>query len=70
MNMENPFGESLQNPLEKYGRDITKAVKDGKVDPVIGRDEEVRSITRILSRKTKNMFWINWICVASDTADI
>ena len=48
MNMENPFGESLQNPLEKYGRDITKAVKDGKVDPVIGRDEEVRSITRIL----------------------
>ena len=54
MNMENPFGESLQNPLEKYGRDITKAVKDGKVDPVIGRDEEVRSITRILSRKTKN----------------
>ena len=52
--MENPFGESLQNPLEKYGRDITKAVKDGKVDPVIGRDEEVRSITRILSRKTKN----------------
>lgn len=54
MNMENPFEESLQNPLEKYGRDITKAVKDGKVDPVIGRDEEVRSITRILSRKTKN----------------
>ena len=54
MNMENPFGESLQNPLEKYGRDITKAVIDGKVDPVIGRDEEVRSITRILSRKTKN----------------
>ena len=54
MNMENPFGESLQNPLEKYGRNITKAVKDGKVDPVIGRDEEVRSITRILSRKTKN----------------
>ena len=54
MNMENSFGESLQNPLEKYGRDITKAVKDGKVDPVIGRDEEVRSITRILSRKTKN----------------
>ena len=41
-------------PLEKYGRDITKSVKDGKVDPVIGRDEEIRSITRILSRKTKN----------------
>ena len=42
------------NPLEKYGRDITQTVKDGKVDPVIGRDEEIRSITRILSRKTKN----------------
>ena len=42
------------NPLEKYGRDITKSVSDGKVDPVIGRDEEIRSITRILSRKTKN----------------
>ena len=53
MNM-NPFEENLQNPLEKYGRDIVKAVKDGKIDPVIGRDEEIRSITRILSRKTKN----------------
>ena len=41
-------------PLEKYGRDITLNVKNGKVDPVIGRDEEIRSITRILSRKTKN----------------
>ena len=40
--------------LEKYGRDITKYAKDGKIDPVIGRDEEIRSITRILSRKTKN----------------
>lgn len=54
MNEQNPYEENLQNPLEKYGRDIVKAVKDGKIDPVIGRDEEVRSITRILSRKTKN----------------
>ena len=54
MNNGNPFGESLENVLEKYGRDIVEAVKDGKVDPVIGRDEEIRSITRILSRKTKN----------------
>ena len=46
--------ENLQKPLEKYGRDITKAAKDGKIDPVIGRDDEIRSITRILSRKTKN----------------
>ena len=40
--------------LEKYGRDIVKHVRDGKVDPVIGRDSEIQNITRILSRKTKN----------------
>jgi len=50
----NPFQENLENVLEKYGRNITDAVKDGKIDPVIGRDDEIRSITRILSRKTKN----------------
>ncbi len=54
MNNQNPYQENLENVLEKYGRDIVELVKDGKVDPVIGRDEEVRSITRILSRKTKN----------------
>ena len=42
------------NVLEKYGRDITELVKSGKIDPVICRDEEIRSLTRILSRKTKN----------------
>lgn len=50
----NDYQENLENVLEKYGRDIVKNVIDGKIDPVIGRDEEVRSITRILSRKTKN----------------
>ncbi len=50
----NEFEEGLKNPLEKYGRDICALAKDGKIDPVIGRDDEVRSITRILSRKTKN----------------
>ena len=50
----NPYQENLENVLEKYGRDITDAVKNNKVDPVIGRDDEIRSITRILSRKTKN----------------
>ena len=50
----NPYEENLENVLEKYGRDITKQSKDGKIDPVIGRDDEIRSITRILSRKTKN----------------
>ncbi len=46
--------EENENVLEKYGRDITQAVKNNKVDPVIGRDEEIRSIIRVLSRKTKN----------------
>ncbi len=54
MNEQTGYEENLQNPLEKYGRDITESVKANKVDPVIGRDEEIRSITRILSRKTKN----------------
>ena len=52
--MNEEYKENLENPLEKYGRDITESVKQGKVDPVIGRDEEIRSISRILSRKTKN----------------
>ena len=52
--MFNMNEQENENVLEKYGRDITQYVKDGKVDPVIGRDEEIRSITRILSRKTKN----------------
>ena len=46
--------QKQENVLEKYGRDITSNVKDGKTDPVIGRDNEIRDITRILSRKTKN----------------
>lgn len=54
MNMNNPYEQNLENALEKYGRDIVQAVKDGKTDPVIGRDEEIRNVTRILSRKTKN----------------
>lgn len=46
--------EKEENVLEKYGRDIVEDAKKGKIDPVIGRDDEIRSITRILSRKTKN----------------
>lgn len=49
-----PNMENNENVLEKYGRNITEDAKNGKIDPVIGRDEEIRSITRILSRKTKN----------------
>ena len=49
-----PQEEKEENVLEKYGRDIIKDAKAGKIDPIIGRDEEIRSITRVLSRKTKN----------------
>ena len=52
MNFEN--NEELKDVLNKYGRDITKNVLDNKVDPVIGRDEEIRNVVRILSRKSKN----------------
>ncbi|MBR1603836.1 MAG: ATP-dependent chaperone ClpB [Synergistaceae bacterium] len=46
--------EATYQALEKYGRDLVQAAKSGKLDPVIGRDEEVRRVIRILSRKTKN----------------
>ncbi len=46
--------ESTYEALAKYGRDLVEEVKSGKLDPVIGRDEEIRRVIRILSRKTKN----------------
>jgi ATP-dependent Clp protease ATP-binding subunit ClpB len=46
--------EGKYQALEKYTRDITKAAKDGKIDPVIGRDEEIRRVMQVLSRRTKN----------------
>ncbi|PLR78905.1 ATP-dependent chaperone ClpB [Bacillus sp. V3-13] len=49
---QNP--EATYNVLEKYGRDLVAEVKAGKMDPVIGRDSEIRHVIRILSRKTKN----------------
>ena len=49
-----PQNGEEENVLEKYGRDITLSAKENKIDPVIGRDEEIRGITRVLSRKTKN----------------
>ena len=54
-----PPGHS-QNPeeqyqsLEKYGRDLTELARAGKLDPVIGRDEEIRRVIQVLSRRTKN----------------
>ena len=52
--MYNVNDNEEEDVLAKYGRNINDAVKARKIDPVIGRDEEIRDITRILSRKTKN----------------
>ncbi len=52
--MFNINNEENENVLEKYGRNINEDVKNHKIDPIIGRDDEIRNITRILSRKTKN----------------
>jgi ATP-dependent Clp protease ATP-binding subunit ClpB len=49
---ENP--EATFQALEKYGRDLTEAARKGKLDPVIGRDEEIRRVIQVLSRRTKN----------------
>lgn len=49
---ENP--EETYEALERYGRDLTKLAREGKLDPVIGRDDEIRRIIEILSRRTKN----------------
>ncbi|MDP3090345.1 MAG: ATP-dependent chaperone ClpB [Nitrospira sp.] len=46
--------ESTYQSLEKYGRDLTRAAGQGKLDPVIGRDDEIRRVIQILSRRTKN----------------
>lgn len=51
MNMNNAEQKS---PLEQFGRNLVEEVKNGKMDPVIGRDQEIRNVIRILSRKTKN----------------
>jgi ATP-dependent Clp protease ATP-binding subunit ClpB len=49
---QNPEGK--YQALERYGRDLTKLAHDGKLDPVIGRDEEIRRVVQVLSRRTKN----------------
>ena len=49
---QNPEGK--YQPLEKYGRDLTEMARRGKLDPVIGRDEEIRRVIQVLSRRTKN----------------
>lgn len=52
MNRENP--ENGIDPIEKYGNDLTELARRGKIDPVIGRDDEIRRITQIISRRKKN----------------
>ena len=52
VNNQNP--ENTYNVLEKYGSDLVELAKQNKLDPVIGRDDEIRNVIRILSRKTKN----------------
>ena len=52
VNSDNP--EATYDTLEKYGYDLVERARDNKLDPVIGRDEEIRNVIRILSRKTKN----------------
>ena len=46
---QNNYPEQIEKPLEKYGRDIVALAREGKIDPVIGRDEEIRRIIKILS---------------------
>ena len=53
-NVKSDNPEETYEALEKYGTDLTKAARDHKLEPVIGRDEEIRNVIRILSRKTKN----------------
>lgn len=52
--IDSPTAENQLGALKKYGRNLVEAVKDGVIDPVIGRDEEIRRVIEILSRKTKN----------------
>ena len=47
-------GEEEQSPLQRFGRDLTEMAEQGKLDPVIGRDEEIRRVIQVLSRRTKN----------------
>ena len=54
MTMDEKTTESQLDALSKYGHDLVQDVKDGKIDPVIGRDDEIRRVIEILSRKTKN----------------
>jgi ATP-dependent Clp protease ATP-binding subunit ClpB len=49
-----PGAQEEQSPLERFGRDLTETAEQGKLDPVIGRDDEIRRVIQVLSRRTKN----------------
>jgi len=49
-----PQNEEEQTPLQRFGRDLTETAEQGKLDPVIGRDDEIRRVIQVLSRRTKN----------------
>ncbi|EQB13494.1 ATP-dependent chaperone ClpB [Novosphingobium lindaniclasticum] len=53
-NADSASAENAYDAMKKYARDLTQAAKDGKLDPVIGRDEEIRRTVQILARRTKN----------------
>ena len=70
MNLGNIFNNANQNAnkkpgetLEQYGVDLTKLAKEGKLDPVIGRHEEIRRTLQILARRTKNNVRLFVCCV-------
>jgi len=52
--VEDPYAEEKFQPLQRFGRDLTELARKGKLDPVIGRDEEIRRVIQVLSRRTKN----------------
>lgn len=54
MNVNDPNPESKYNVLEQYGQDFTQQAREGKMDPVVGRDSEIRRVMQVLTRRTKN----------------
>ncbi|MBM3118889.1 MAG: AAA family ATPase [Chloroflexi bacterium] len=52
--VDSPTAESRYRSLEKYGRDLTELARQGKLDPVIGRDDEIKRVMQVLTRRTKN----------------
>ena len=58
--MDTPDPEGTFQALEKYGTDLTALAREGKLDPVIGRDSEIRRVVQVLSRRTKNNPRAHW----------